>query len=63
LKDLQQAICTSVIVDKKEIHNLFTKLPKKWQQAVSDELDRAKKELILYRNEITDLENTLQIEK
>ena len=61
LKDLQQAICSSVIVDKKEIHELFLSLPKKWKQSVIDMLEKSKEELVLYINEIDELERTLQI--
>lgn len=60
LKDLQQAICTSVIVDEEEIYKLFVSLPKKWRQAILNMLEKAKEELILYIDEINALERTLQ---
>lgn len=60
LKDLQQAICTSVIVDSREIKRLFKSLPKKWRAAVMRMLEKAKKELPLLYEEINRLEFTLQ---
>ena len=62
IKDLQQAICTSVIVDDKRIKELFTSLPRKWKQAILRMLKKAEKELSLYDEEISELEFTLQIE-
>jgi len=41
---------------------VFLSLPKKWRQVIVDMLEDSKKELILYVNEINDLERTLQIE-
>ncbi|MEW6100832.1 MAG: GSU2403 family nucleotidyltransferase fold protein [Candidatus Omnitrophota bacterium] len=60
LKDLQQAIYTSVIVDKKEIQELFLTLPKKWRQAVLRMLDKSKAEFPLMGQEIGKLSLTLQ---
>lgn len=60
LKDLQQAICTSVIVDRKEIHKLFISLPKKWKQLIIKTLERAEEKLPFYNEEIGELKFTLQ---
>lgn len=60
LKDLEQAICTSVIVDTGKIHTLFVSLPKKWQKSIINMLEKSKKELLLYSDEIETLELTLQ---
>lgn len=60
IKDLQQAICTSVIVDRQEIRKLFDSLPKKWRQAILRMLERAKQELPLLNEEIGQLGSTLQ---
>jgi len=60
LKDLQQAICTSVIVNKKELLKLFNSLPKKWKAAIIRMLEKSKAELPLFIEEIEDLESTLQ---
>ncbi|MFH1359815.1 MAG: GSU2403 family nucleotidyltransferase fold protein [Candidatus Omnitrophota bacterium] len=60
LKDLQQAICTSVIVDKAELLDLFNSLPKKWRVAIIQMVDRSKDELPLLSQETEKLERTLQ---
>lgn len=60
LKDLQQAICTSVIVDAKEIQKLFKTFPKKWRTAILRMLERSKVELPLLSEEIEKLSFTLQ---
>ena len=60
LKDLQQAIYTSTIVDKKEIRELFITLPKKWRLSVLRMLDKAKAEFPLMSAEIERLSLTLQ---
>ena len=60
LKDIQQAICTSVIVDNKEINRVFASLPKKWKQSIVNILAKAKEALPLLIEEITKLEFTLQ---
>lgn len=60
IKDLQQGICTSVIVDKQEIKRLFDSLPKKWRQAIGRMLEKSKKELPLLEEEIKALAFTLQ---
>lgn len=59
-KDLQQAICTSVVVDKEDLLKLFNSLPKKWKAAIKRMLERAKKELPLFIEEIERLELALQ---
>jgi len=60
IKDLQQAICTSVIVDKQEMRKLFDSLPKKWKQAILRMLEKSKQEIPLLMKEIEDLGFTLQ---
>jgi hypothetical protein len=60
IKDLQQAICTSVIVNKQELLGLFNSLPKKWKEAVLRMLEKSKDELPLLIEEIDKLELTLQ---
>lgn len=60
LKDLQQAICTSVIVDNRSMQKLFKSLPKKWRAAIIRMLDKAKKNLPLLLEETEKLELTLQ---
>lgn len=60
LKDLQQAICTSVIVDGSELQKLFTSLPKKWKQSILRVIEKTKKEFPLLLDEIDKLEFTLQ---
>lgn len=60
LKDLQQAICTSVIVNKKEILKLFNSLPRKWKAAIMRMIKKSKDELPLLIEEIKELELTLQ---
>jgi hypothetical protein len=64
LKDLEQAICTSTIVNSEEIKKLFDSLPRKWRSAILKMLEKSKKELPLLLEEISKLEFTLQyIEK
>ena len=63
LKDLQQAICTSVVVDKKEIYELFNSFPKKWKQAILKMLERSESELPTLSDEINNLIFTLQVTK
>lgn len=60
LKDLQQAICTSVILNKKELLNLFDSLPKKWKVVIMQMLEKSKDKLPLLTGEIEKLEFTLQ---
>ena len=60
LKDLQQAICTSVIVNKKELLELFNSLPKKWKAAITRMLEKSQGELPLLGEEIERLARTLQ---
>ncbi len=60
LKDLQQAICTSVIVNSEEIQKIFESLPKKWQGAIVRMLEKAKVALPLLIEDIEKLEHTLQ---
>jgi hypothetical protein len=63
LKDLQQSICTSVVIDRKELRKVFESLPKKWRIAVLKMLGKAKAELPLMAEEIADLEFVLQNKK
>lgn len=60
MKDLQQAICTSTIVNTKEIQKLFQSLPKNWQKIALRMLEKAKLEVPLLREEIDKIEFTLQ---
>jgi hypothetical protein len=59
-KDLEQAICTSVIVSTREIRMLFNALPVKWRKAIVRVLEKAGDELPLYLKEIKILQVTLQ---
>jgi hypothetical protein len=60
LKDLEQAICTSVIVDDQEMKQLFQSLPKRWREAIIRMLGKAETELPLLSEEIEKLEFALQ---
>lgn len=60
IKDLQQAVCTSVIVDTKEIRKLFDALPKNWRKLALRMLEAAKLEMPLLEEEIEKLNFTLQ---
>ena len=60
LKDLQQAIGTSVIVKERELKNTFKVLPKKWKKAAFKVLEKSKDEFSLWEEEINKLENALQ---
>lgn len=60
LKDLQQAICVSVILDKHEVKKIFNALPRKWKSAILRMLEKSKKELPLLLEEVNQLEFTLQ---
>ncbi len=60
LKDIQQAICTSIILDTQEIQSLFKTLPKGWKNSVLTILDKAKEVLPLMSEEVGKLKITLQ---
>jgi len=60
LKDLQQAIWTSAVVNKKDLLELFNSMPKKWKTAIIRMLEKSKDELPLLIEEIEKLEFTLQ---
>ena len=60
LKDLQQAIHTSVIVDSKEMKRVFLSLPRKWQKAILGSLKKAKDALPLFKEDIDRLVLILQ---
>lgn len=60
LKDLQQAICVSVVVDKKSLKETFNSFPGKWKSAISKMLNQAKDDLPLFSKEIEELRRTLQ---
>ncbi len=60
LKDLQQAICTSTIVNRDEIKKLFRSLPKKWCATILRMLEKAESEFPLYAGEIGKLKIALQ---
>ncbi len=59
-KDLEQAICTSTIVDAEAMANRFKKFPKGWQTDILKVLARAEKNLPLYSQEIERINLTLQ---
>lgn len=60
LKDLQQAIFTSAIVNRKDLLKLFCTLPKGWKQTILKTLAKAKQELPLLSEEVDNLRLTLQ---
>lgn len=60
LKDLEQAICTSVILDLGELQSSFEFLPKGWRQAIIRTLEKAQEKLPLLSEEIAKLHSTLQ---
>ncbi|MBU4304380.1 MAG: nucleotidyltransferase domain-containing protein [Candidatus Omnitrophica bacterium] len=60
LKDLQQAISTSTIVNRQDMKKLFHPLPKGWKQAILKTLAKAKQELPLLSEEVDNLSLTLQ---
>jgi hypothetical protein len=60
LKDLQQAICTSVIISRREAKTLFDSLPRKWRKAILQMLEKSKQKLPLLSEEIEALSLTLQ---
>ncbi|MCM8796557.1 MAG: nucleotidyltransferase domain-containing protein [Candidatus Omnitrophica bacterium] len=59
MKDLQQGICASVIVNRQEIKRLFDSLPKRWRGAILRMLEKSKSELPLFNDEIEELGLTL----
>ena len=59
-KDLEQAICTSTIVDAEAMATRFKKFPKGWQTDILKVLARAEKNLPLYSQEIEKVNFTLQ---
>ena len=63
IKDLQQAIYTSAIVDKKELLILFESLPKPWQKSIVNVLNKSIDLLPLEADYIELLKVTLQISK
>ena len=60
LKDLQQAIYTSVIVEEKALVKLFNSFPKKWKISILEALKKARNLLPLEQDKIEKLEFTLQ---
>jgi len=60
LKDLQQAICTFSIVEKKYLQKLFNSLPRRWRRAIFNLLKKAREEFPLYKEDIEDVLFTLQ---
>jgi len=60
LKDLQQAISASMIVNRQDIQKLFHPLPKGWKQAILKTLAKARRELPLLSEEVDNLSVTLQ---
>lgn len=63
LKDIQQAICTSVVVDLKELSVLYQTLPKGWRIAIVNVLNKSLNEFPLLKKEIEELIFTLQNRK
>jgi len=60
LKDLEQALYTSAILDNHAVSKLFDSLPKKWRQNILRTLEIAKIELPLLNEESERLFSTLQ---
>lgn len=60
LKDLEQAICTSVILEPKEPQNSFKSLPKGWRDAIIRTLGKVREKLPLLSEDIDKLSFTLQ---
>jgi len=60
LKDLQQAIYTSVILNADETRDKFAALPGKWRLAILRVLDKAREEMPLFEKEVNNLMATLQ---
>ena len=63
IKDLQQALYTSAIVDKRELVKLFESLPKPWQKSIVNVLNKSIDLLPLEIDYIEPLKITLQIPK
>ena len=63
LKDLQQAIYTSVILNPKTAQKNFEALPRKWKLTILRMLSTAQDEMPLLQKNITLFINTLQNEK
>ena len=59
-KDLEQALCTSVIVDAGNMANRFRKFPKGWRMDILKVLARSEKSLPLYSKEIERINLALQ---
>ena len=59
-KDLEQALCTSVIIDVDDMANRFKKLPKGWRMDILKVLARSEKSLPLYTKEIERIDLVLQ---
>ena len=60
LKDFQQAVYTSMILEKKELQELFVALPKPWQKVILNVLDKNMDTLPLDTEKIENLRLTLQ---
>ena len=60
LKDIQQAICVSTIVNFDELKSLYVTLPRKWRQAIIKILEKSHEEFPLLKSEIDKLIFTLQ---
>lgn len=59
-KDLEQALCTSVIVNAVDMANRFKKFPKGWRMDILKVLARSEKSLPLYAKEIERINIALQ---
>jgi hypothetical protein len=60
VKDLEQALCTSVIVDAGDMASRFKKLPKGWRTDILRVLSRSEKIMPLYTQEIERINLALQ---
>ena len=63
IKDVQQALYTSAIVDKNDLLKLFVSLPRPWQKSILTVLDKYTNILPLEVDYIEALKVTLQIMK
>ena len=63
IKDVQQALYTSAVVDKVELQKLFVSLPKPWQKSILTVLEKYTDILPLEIDYIELLKVTLQMEK
>ena len=62
-KDVQQAICTSSIIDMKDFNKEYMSLPIKWRKAILESLNSAKNIMPLYNKDIERILSALQKSK